>query len=131
MDFQNNLPAVFIDTHYDEEHQESKDKFDHYMTKLWDYVEGLTPYSVTNITAVQNTLAKKNQELEELAEELGICKNKESEDATSQKYTAAQMSGLSVGMVILGIVLTSGLVFLIYKKKSGFFDVPPSENNEG
>ena len=125
------MPAVFIDTHYDEEHQESKDKFDHYMTKLWDYVEGLTPYSVTNITAVQNTLAKKNQELEELAEELGICKNKESEDATSQKYTAAQMSGLSVGMVILGIVLTSGLVFLIYKKKSGFFDVPPSENNEG
>ena len=31
------------------------------------------------------------------------------------------MSGLSVGMVILGVVLTSGVVFMIYKKKFGVF----------
>ena len=40
------------------------------------------------------------------------------------------MSGLSVGMVILGVVLTSGIVFMIYKKKFGVFNVLPSENTE-
>merc|ERR1711862_474850 len=125
------LPAVFIDTYYKKSHPGSKAKFDHYLTKLWNLADGMTPYNVTDIKAVQNELANETQELTRMTEELGICKDNESKGTTSQKYTAAQMSGLSVGMVILGIVLTSGLVFLIYKKKSGFFDVPPSENNEG
>ena len=131
LDFQNDLPAVFIDTYYTQSDPDQEKKFEEYMTKLWNLADGMTPYNVSDIKAVQNELANKTQELLVMTEKLGICKNKESEDATSQKYTAAQMSGLSVGMVILGIVLTSGLVFLIYKKKSGFFDVPPSENNEG
>ena len=131
MDFQNDLPAVFIDTHYDPEHKGSKDKFDHYMTDLWNRMDKMKQYNVTDIKAVQNALAQKNQQLRALTNKLNICTEKESGKGETLKYTAAQMSGLSVGMVILGIVLTSGLVFLIYKKKSGFFNVAPSENNEG
>jgi len=125
------LPAVFIDTYYKKSHPGSKAKFDDYLTKLWNLADGMTPYNVTDIKAVQNKLVEAYQELRNMAKNLTICRDNESKDPTSLKYTAAQTSGLSVGMVILGIVLTSGLVFLIYKKKSGFFDVAPSENNEG
>ena len=131
LDFQKDLPAVFIDTYYKKSHPGSKAKFDDYLTKLWNLADGMTPYNVTDIKAVQNKLVEAYQELRDMAKNLTICKDNESKDPTSLKYTAAQMSGLSVGMVILGIVLTSGLVFLIYKKKSGFFNVAPSENNEG
>ena len=131
MDFQDNLPAVFIQTYYNPDDQHDKEKFDEYMTELWDLVDGMTLFNVTNITAFRHVLVEKNQQIEDLFNELNICTEKKSDKGETLKYTAAQMSGLSVGMVILGIVLTSGLVFLIYKKKSGFFDVPPSENNEG
>ena len=130
MDFQDNLPAVFIQTYYNPDDQRDTEKFDEYMGKLWDLADGMTLFNATNITAVRHILIEKNQQIEDLFNRLDICTEKEGA-GEAQKYTAAQMSGLSVGMVILGIVLTSGLVFLIYKKKSGFFNVAPSENNEG
>ena len=113
MYFQNELPAVFIDSHYDKEHEGSKQKFAYYTQKLHHYADTFDLYNVSDITAVQNKLA-------DMTEELGLCQAEE----------AAQMSGLSVGMVILGVVLTSGIVFMIYKKKFGVFNVPPSENTE-
>ena len=104
MYFQNELPAVFIDSHYDKEHEGSKQKFAYYTQKLHHYADTFDLYNVSDITAVQNKLA-------DMTEELGLCQAEE----------AAQMSGLSVGMVILGVVLTSGIVFMIYKKKFGVF----------
>ena len=120
MNFQKELPAVFIDSYYDKEHDGSRQKFDHYTQELYNYADTLTPYNVSDIKAVQNILANQTQEIKDMAEKLGLCQAEE----------AAQMSGLSVGMVILGVVLTSGVVFMIYKKKFGVFNVPPSENTE-
>ena len=120
MYFQKELPAVFIDTYYDKEHDGSKQKFDYYTQKLHDYADEFDFYNVSDIKAVQNKLAEANEEIKVMAEKLGLCQAEE----------AAQMSGLSVGMVILGVVLTSGIVFMIYKKKFGVFNVPPSENTE-
>ena len=127
MYFQNELPAVFIDSHYDKEHEGSKQKFAYYTQKLHHYADTFDLYNVSDITAVQNKLAELNQKYENMTKELGLC---QAEEAETLGYTAAQMSGLSVGMVILGVVLTSGVVFMIYKKKYGVFNVPPSENTE-
>ena len=127
MKFQKELPAVFIDSYYDKEHDGSKQKFDYYTQKLHDYADEFDFYNVSDIKAVQNKLAEANEEIKVMAEKLGLC---QAEEAETLGYTAAQMSGLSVGMVILGVVLTSGVVFMIYKKKFGVFNVPPSENTE-
>ena len=78
LDFQNDLPAVFIDTYYKKSHPGSKAKFDHYLTKLWNLADGMTPYNVSDIKAVQNELAIKNQQLVHLANELTICNGKKS-----------------------------------------------------
>ena len=78
LNFQNDLPAVFIDSYYNQHHQGSKDKFDEYMTKLWNYADNMTPRNVSDIKAVQNELAIKNQQLVHLANELNICNGKKS-----------------------------------------------------
>ena len=76
LDFQNDLPAVFIDTYYTKSDPDQEKKFEEYMTKLWNLADGMTPYNVSDIKAVQNELAIKNQELIHLANLLNICNGK-------------------------------------------------------
>eukprot|EP00093_Oithona_nana_P012879 12879.XXX_45661_44291_1 [CDS] Oithona nana genome sequencing. len=87
-EFQKELPAVFIDSYYDKEHDGSRQKFDHYTQELYNYADTLTPYNVSDIEAVQNELAKRNQEIKDMATELGLCQAEA--ETTSLGYTAAQ-----------------------------------------
>ena len=88
LNFQKELPAVFIDSYYDKEHDGSRQKFDHYTQELYNYADTLTPYNVSDIEAVQNELAKRNQEIKDMATELGLCQAEA--ETTSLGYTAAQ-----------------------------------------
>ena len=76
LNFQNDLPAVFIDTYYNQDDQDKNAYFDYYMTKLWHYADTMTPRNVSDIKAVQNELAIKNQQLVDLANLLNICNGK-------------------------------------------------------
>ena len=87
MYFQNELPAVFIDSHYDKEHEGSKQKFAYYTQKLHHYADTFDLYNVSDITAVQNKLAELNQKYENMTKELGLC---QAEEAETLGYTAAQ-----------------------------------------
>ena len=85
---------------------------------------------MSDIEAMQNKLAQSNQIITKLMEDLGLCKDNRIQEPEASNYTTAGMAGLSIGMVILGMVITAGIVFVIYKKKSGSFGVPAQNVEE-
>ena len=132
--FQNDLrlPTVFIDTHYTENDENSKKKFEEYTAKLWEIANRLHPYDITDVAAMQNELAKERQRINDLVEKLGICDDENAKQSKQVAGSSVKMAGLSVGMVALGVVLTAVVAFAVYKRqmKSGLNGLPP-QNEEG
>ena len=90
------------------------------------------PYNVTDVEAMQNELAKKNQKIADLAKKLGVCDDIVATQSKQVEGSSVKMAGLSVGMVALGVVLTAVVAFAVYKRqmKSGNYGLPPP-NEEG